>query len=204
MAAQMRITKTVVIGGKTLPSQKTVEGDLVLLRELTIAAAKAGSLSTRTDNDTGVLTLGSGHGIVDAQIVDVFWTVGGVNGHRRGMTVGTVSGTSVPIDGGSGDNLPAALSSITACVQQSEAFVLTGTDITGLVMHTTKGGCMALHSAGGEQLNKFLLANDNYAWYTDCGEANPITGDSITLLKATNKDSAASAVVKVAALIEDN
>lgn len=70
----------------------------------------AGTLTTRTDNDTGTLTLSSGHGVMTGNTVDVFW-----NDHansRLGMTVGTVSGTSVPIDGGTGDNLPAAATAV--------------------------------------------------------------------------------------------
>lgn len=73
--------------------------------EISVPAGKAGTLSTRTDNETGTLTLGSGHGITTGQIVDLYWP----GGARYKITVGTVSGTSVPIgadNAGSGSNLP--------------------------------------------------------------------------------------------------
>ena len=47
-----------------------------------VSAGKAGSLTTRTDNDTGVATLAGGHGIVTSDKVDVFWA----GGRRYGMT----------------------------------------------------------------------------------------------------------------------
>jgi hypothetical protein len=65
----------------------------------------SGTLTTRTDDDTGVLTLSAMHGVMDGNTVDVFW---GEDGEfsRLGMTVGTVATNDVPIDGGTGDNLP--------------------------------------------------------------------------------------------------
>ena len=58
----------------------------------------------------GVATLGADHGIETGDLVDVYWE-GGV---RYGVTVGTVSGTSVPLaDSGAGDNYPAQGTAIT-------------------------------------------------------------------------------------------
>jgi hypothetical protein len=86
----------------------------------TLAAAKTGTLTTRTDNDTGTLTMTAGHGITTGQTLDVYWA----GGQRRGMTVGTVATNSVPIDGGAGDNLPANTTAITAMVPTSVPFLL--------------------------------------------------------------------------------
>lgn len=74
--------------------------------EIAVPAGKAGTLSTRTDNETGTLTLGVSHGITTGQVIDLYWS----GGSRYSITVGTVSGTSVPIgadNSGTGDNLPA-------------------------------------------------------------------------------------------------
>ena len=71
----------------------------------------AGTLTTRTDDDTGVLTLTSGHGVMTGNEVDVYWGEDGEHS-RLEMTVGTVSGTTVPIDGGTGDNLPATSTAV--------------------------------------------------------------------------------------------
>ena len=72
---------------------------------LSPVAANQGDLTTRTDANTGTVTMDSGsHTIETGDTVNVYWA----GGERKGMTVGTVSGTTVPIDGGSGDDLPVA------------------------------------------------------------------------------------------------
>lgn len=69
------------------------------------------SLSTRTDATSGTITAPSGHGVTTGATIDVLWTVEEssyyISKVRRGVTVGTVSGTSIPISGGLGDDLPA-------------------------------------------------------------------------------------------------
>ncbi len=77
----------------------------------------AGELSTRTDNDTGVLTLSAMHGVMSGNTVNVFWE----DGSRLGMTVGTVSVNNVPIDGGTGDNLPASSSEVNVGRQSTKS-----------------------------------------------------------------------------------
>jgi len=68
-----------------------------------------GSLTTRTDNDTGVCTVvETNHGITVADTVAVWWAAG----KRTGMSVSAVSGTAITVDGGSGDNLPSVKTAV--------------------------------------------------------------------------------------------
>jgi hypothetical protein len=78
-----------------------------------VAAQTDGALGTRTDADTGIVQLATGHGITTGNVVDVYW-VGGV---RYGMDA-TVSSNDVTIDGGAGDDLPAQDFAIAAVVEQ--------------------------------------------------------------------------------------
>lgn len=71
---------------------------------------KPGTLSVRSDNVSGQVTLGSGHGIVSGTLFNLHWA-GGV---RSGVVAGNVSGDNVPFSGGTGDNLPAADSGVSA------------------------------------------------------------------------------------------
>lgn len=81
-----------------------------------LAAAQCdGALGTRTDDDTGVIQLATGHGIESDDVVDVYWA-GGV---RYGMTA-TVSSNDVTVDGGAGDVLPSQSTTITAVVVQED------------------------------------------------------------------------------------
>ena len=78
-----------------------------------LVAAQVGSLTTRTDDNTGVGTLSTGHGLVTNDVVDVYWS-GGV---RYGM-VATRSVNAITVDGGAGDVLPAQDTAI-AIVKQT-------------------------------------------------------------------------------------
>ena len=66
-------------------------------------ARPAGTLTTRADDDTGIVTLPTGHGITDSGTVSLSWSGGG----RGDMTVTAYDATTVSVDVGDGDNLPA-------------------------------------------------------------------------------------------------
>lgn len=72
----------------------------------------ASVLSTRTSATEGTITAPSGHGVTTGSTIDVYWrteyATDAWSSHiRYGVSVGTVSGTSIPISGGTGDDLPA-------------------------------------------------------------------------------------------------
>lgn len=117
--------------GLVIDSRMARSDEFGLAIEKVIPAGKAGTLSTRTDNETGTLTLGSGHGITTAATIDLFWD----GGARYGITVGTVSGTSVPIgadNAGTGDNLPTQGTAIVASMRTSFRVPIFCDDITFL------------------------------------------------------------------------
>jgi hypothetical protein len=102
--------------GASINANFSREGDGGGVCEIAVPKGKTGTLTTRTDNETGTLTMSSGHGITTGQFIDLYWATG----IRRGITVGTVSVNSVPIgadNSGSGNNLPSASTAIVACPQ---------------------------------------------------------------------------------------
>lgn len=129
-------TANIAYAGNNYALSETTTADNVTGSEPSggIAAAKTGSLTTRTDANTGVLTMDSGHGITTGARLDVYWDVGdGTFGSRYGMVVGTVATNSVPIDGGTGTDLPAAATAIRAAVPQSEVVVVVGDNSAGIL-----------------------------------------------------------------------
>lgn len=157
--------------------------------EDTLSSAKAGVLTTRTDDNTGTLTMTTGHGITTGQIVDIFWS-GGV---QRTVTVGTVSVDSVPFDLGIGDNLPIAMTAVTVCVQKAINLAIDGdnADIIAVVLETTDktlrtaANVQFLDAAADVIAEIDLVTNVPQVWDIEGGSANPFTGDPITNLKAT-------------------
>src|SRR5687768_15260880 len=112
----MLISKNVQLAGKTFSESRTITAANEIATEVKPAAAKTGSLTTRTSDTVGELTMTAGHLITTGARLDIYWTVAGVNGARRGVVVGTVVVNAVPISGGAGDVLPAAATAVTAMV----------------------------------------------------------------------------------------
>lgn len=184
-------------GGITIQTQpviRTNSGPIGL--EDTLTAAKVGTLTTRTDANTGTLTMDAGHGLVDADVIDLYWD-GGV---QYGVVVGTVATNSVPIDTGIGDDLPIATTVITAVVQKSVNLSIDGdnADLVAAVIETTD---KALRTAGHVQFRDAsnaevaeidFVTNVPQVWDITGGSANPFTGNVITNLRASQANSTAT------------
>ena len=181
-------------GGVTMqPLAVTRTNSGMIALEDTLNAAKAGVLTTRTDDNTGTLTMTTGHGITTGQIVDIFWS-GGV---QRTVTVGTVSVDSVPFDLGIGDNLPIAMTAVTVCVQKAINLAIDGdnADFVAVILETvdkslrTAANVQFLDAAADVIAEIDLVTNVPQVWDIEGGSANPFTGDPITNLKATQGNS---------------
>lgn len=194
-----RIQNRLSIDGVTYSTDKVLSADGTVKKGKTsLAAAKVGQLTTRTDNDTGTLTMNASHGITTGARLDVFWDVSGTKGHRRGMTVGTVSTNSVPIDGGAGDNLPANLSAVTACVPSEEEFLVTGNNVVAIGVKATRRGAVVF--ADGSNVEKHAVVAElegtrggGYQWFDGSGVTNPLAGDTVTKVFFSNGDSSGTA-----------
>lgn len=121
----------------TIAHALTRESEGVGGHEIPVPPAAAGTLTTRTDNQTGTLTMSdAGHGITTGAVIDLYWE----GGARYGITVGTVSGTSVPIgadDSGHGNNLPVATTPITAMIPVPFNCAFDAAELTLLGMQLT-------------------------------------------------------------------
>jgi hypothetical protein len=197
------INNRVTVEGRTYTRATTVAADGITLKEKTaLAAAKIGSLTTRTDNDTGTLTMAASHGITTGARLDIYWEEGGVKGHRRGVTVGTVATNSVPIDGGAGDNLPTNLTAVTACVPSEEEFLVTGNNAQFIAAKSSRRGIIVF--ADVSDVEKHYVATEleastggGYQWFTGNGVTNPLSGDTVTKVFFSNGDSAGTNAMAV-------
>jgi hypothetical protein len=194
-----KITSKITGGGVSISSTITRSDDdyspMTLTKE--IAAAKAGTLTTRTDNDTGVATLSTGHGIVTSDAVDVYWATG----IRRGMTA-TVATNAVTIDGGSGDNLPAQDTAVKICKQVELTAAFNGAKVKMAAFQSDRRAYFdtlesAVSVAGAE-----LIANEAWSWADDTAIDNPFGSSDIDTIVLSNGDSAGVATIKVLVLLD--
>jgi hypothetical protein len=200
-----QITKSTNIGGISFSSIVSRTADSANGYEITLPVGKAGTLTTRTDADTGEATLGSGHGITDGMVVDVYWA----DGARYGMTVGTVASLVVPIDGGSGDDLPSTSTALVVTGQLTANVNIDGDEAELVAVKlevatdptSTQRGYVSFRDVGDAEIEALpLTASDVQLFDIGGGGTNVFTGNPITYVLATNSSSTVEATLKIGVL----
>lgn len=206
------ISKNIELGGKTYRSSEVLSkvglGDPL---EPLIPIAWAGTLTTRTDNDTGEITMtDAGHLITTGAKVDIYWTnADGTTGSRRGVTTGVVAGLAVPFGAGApeiglGDNLPIATTVVQVALMQSYTVSIAGNNLAALVANADLArATIVLMSTGDtvEELPIVLAANGAYDWLSTSGQANPILGDNIDKIHMSHNDITQARLVRIGMLM---
>lgn len=176
------VSKNRVIDGISYPENRTITAPMKNGFDEQVPPAVSGTLAVRTDADTGTLTMTAGHGITTGSKVDLRWTEAGVLKRRRGMTVGTVATNSVPIDGGTGDNLPV----ITTAIIVGKVITLDLADIdidvvNAFLLFAQRSGTIVLLDDSDAEAYAFLPDVDGktFDWDEDSGDANPIDAATI-------------------------
>jgi hypothetical protein len=190
------------VGGVAI--QKTVNrvGDHPNSYEVPLPAGKAGSLTTRTDDNTGVVTLPAGHSLGNG-VYDVYWS----GGMRYGMT-GTISGNELTLDGGDGDALPAEDSAVVVTEQVPINTNIDGDNIQiiGISLEfpdqaSADVGHVDMQDAGATTIEEIdLKANQPVVYDIAGGAANVFTGNPITATKASNGSTTSEATLKIVSL----
>jgi len=184
-----RITKTANIGGSSISAvqERTQEDERVVTIEL--PAGKSGTLTTRTDDNTGVVTVASGHGITDTDTVAVFWD----GGSRYGVDVTATGATTISIDVGSGTNLPAATTAVTVALQSSHAVAFAGDNLSVIAIGCIKRCSVEfLSSAPASLLRYDIAANEGRMWVSSTDETNPLASDTVATVAVSNGSTTAA------------
>lgn len=207
----MDIQKNYSIGGKSFAENRSRSSDAAIVAEFNVAAAQPGQLSVRTSNTVGTLTMtNSGHGIVTGQIIDLYWVdpTSGLQLCQRNITVGTVSGTSVPISLGSGSNLPLAAATVAIGIRSSVACAVVGNNIKGAVIYGDVGGVFDFLSSSPTELWSIFLpvttSGDQGAlteeWDDLTGRVNPLAGQTLATVAMSHSDTTAPRTMRLGVL----
>lgn len=203
--ATITIGRTAQALGKQFNYAKTITADNALVSDpASIAAAKTGTLTTRTSDTAGTLTMDSGHGFTDGQVIDIYWA----DGQCTEATIGTVATNSVPFTGATGDVLPLADTAITAMVQRSEPFSAVDGDIQALCVAASGGvACsVTFYASGGSAVGAVRVrpavsgASLDYVWDVNNGANVPVSND-VASIGMTHADSASARQVTCLALV---
>lgn len=179
--------------GRTATENQSVTSDNGWdIGPVNVNAAVAGTLSAKTDANTGTVTLGAGHGIVDGDKVDIYWT----GGSSRYSTVGTVAGNDVPIDLGVGDALPAVGTAVTVCkVRDEGGQAIVHSNIVGVLLSAGQYATTFVFrtSANAELLAVVLPAGQSFIWTTESGITNPFSAGTVAKVSMSHAGTAIQA-----------
>jgi hypothetical protein len=191
-------------GGTTTQDQFTesisVSGNTIERVSPSVPAAKSGTLSTRTDDNTGVVAFSSGHGFSTSDVIDLFWS----GGQRRGMTA-TVAGDNVTLDGGSGDVLPSTSTAVTGMVPVEVEFTVEGDNALFVAVSSPVPGFVVFVDDGPAEIAEatYTLEGTSGAgqcWISGGQGTNPLAGDTVTLVKFSHGSTSAQTMKAVAVL----
>lgn len=186
------------IAGLSIQASRTRTASGQISHEVSVPAAAAGSLKTRTGDDEGVFTL-SGHSLAVNDIIDVYWD----GGLRYGMKVTAISGDDVTAGGlsgpGAGDVLPDEGTALTAGEQTPVDTDFDGDKLEMILIVSTARSHFDFQDSGGASLEaQELTAGEPWDWCTNIGVLNPLAGNPVDTLMLSSGDSSGPATVKVA------
>jgi hypothetical protein len=194
----LQINTTIRVGTRDIKSEATYEGEGSLNLSTELPAAKAGELTTRTDDNTGVVTLSQGHGLSSGTF-DVYW---GTTGCRYGMT-GTVNANALALDLGAGDVLPAEHTLVTVAKQVTIVAPLTGNLLVAMAVHCKKRGHVDLKSSAPASLLAInLAANRAWTWANDLDVENLLADVTLATIEASCGDSEAAGELSIPILYD--
>jgi hypothetical protein len=190
MPETANVSVSLTVDNQTFTQAGVNTGPTIKRATPSVPAAKTGQLTTRTNNTDGTLTMDPGHGFATADKIDLFWA----GGQRRNVTVGTVATNSVPISGGTGDNLPNLVSGsfpITAMKPTQTSLPATGDNVDALAVAAEVPAFVVFRSASNTVLAAYSLVSGALAqvWAASTGATNPLAGGAVDHVLMSHGDS---------------
>ncbi len=197
------IASQIQIGGTQMNASNTLTGNAQESYRPTDnpVAAEAGTLSTRTDADSGVVGLTDTPTMTAADKVMAIWEEAGVRKSRTNMAVTDVTVNDVTINGGDGDDLPIATTIVSLAIQTDMAASFDGDNLVAIAATATRDATLVFYDAAGTVLLKVeLYAGSAWFWQADSNSACPITGNPVAKLSIGNRDTTGAVVLDLGLL----
>ena len=177
MANEARVNIGYRIAGRAVDAQIVRQDEAVSSIQIAMPAARAGTLTTRTNDTTGVVTVAEGHGITDEDTVAVFWD----GGRRYAVAVSATTATTVSIgSGGAGAVLPAEDSVVTICKETTSNLVVDGDDIHIIAVYGPSRLSANIRKAAGVSVKALdIPAKESFAYISGFSASNPFATESL-------------------------
>jgi len=138
---------------------------------IAVPAGRAGVLTTRTDDNTGTVTLENANvHFADTDPLEVYWA----GGRRIWQTVfGAPTDTTLVVDGGSGDVLPAEGTAVVLGKEYSLDLGISGYLIKAFVLASTQRAYATFLQGGFRRWERELLEANEFHLWNDGDIASP-------------------------------
>ena len=188
MASTLNLFMGWRLGIKSLDSVLNRSDETMSSSEVTLNTAIAGTLTTRTSDSVGVVTVAS-HAITVSDTVAVFWA----GGYRYGVAVSAQTATTISIgSGGAGDVLPAASTVLTICKESTLTFSHVGNDIVAMLVHSPERMSMNVRdTTPATQQAADITANEGWFWISNATGTSPFAGDTLGSIVMANASTTA-------------
>lgn len=199
--ANANINVVANVAGQTFPVNITRSSDGVGVWTPTIPAALPSVTWTKATTTTGTITLAAGHGFTNTDKLDVYWS----GGRRYGMTA-TVTGNSIALSAGAGDDFPATSAvagALTICKRVAMNAAFDPDDLLVLLVSTDRRAAVEFVDASGVVLYAIDVAAGEFClWFGNSGITRPFTGNAVASIHVSNSDVTAIANITVAVLYD--
>ncbi len=181
---KVKIESTITGGGLLSASKLERDADSLIGHEITtMPAGQAGTLSTRTTDNTGVVTLGSGHGLTTADKVDVYF---GTDAVQYDCAITLTDSTTITIGSGVGDVLPSQSSAVVVGKRVTIESAFDGDDVKLITAWCSLKGHIDFRTGADANVHaQALEAAAAWSWATDQGTTNPLSGTAIATIEAS-------------------
>lgn len=175
------------LGGVSIQGRIKRDGEDDHASQVTVPKGQAGTLTARTDANTGAATLSTGHGIETGHVVDVVWA----GGSRKRMAA-TVSGNVVSLEGGSGTDLPVTTTAVTVYRRMTISIVFEGDKLVGVAAMLPVAGIFSIFDDAPAALldEQALVATEPWFWIKDTGAENPLASEVVATIEVVSRGSA--------------
>lgn len=183
MPVNTTTTVSTVIAGVTLTSVLTRTEEAVERISLDMPAGIAGTLTTRTDADTGVATVATGHGLTTSDVVAVFFP----NGSKQNCTISATTATTISFNSEDGDDLPIATTAIVLGKQMNFAAPVVGNTLRTFVIKSNTRCFVDFRSSAPASLLEYdIPTNEGRIWLSNTDVTNPLAGDVVATITVAN------------------
>lgn len=185
MAITIARTASINADGRSMTQKATVTGEEAANVSLTLPAAKAGTMTTKTSASVGLITTTSAHGLLTSDKCSVFWqdATTGAYKSRHDCSISAVTSTTLTTTTatGLGDDLPADGTTLTVgkVVARTIAIHGTGAGLQGFAVGSGARATVTVQEGATADSGDVLLHlhPDNgfgFAWLS--GDVFPVVG----------------------------